>query len=483
KSWPVLLVGPSGSGKTELIKQVAGCVGADLVEFSINADMDTTDLVGGYEQLDCQRHHNAYIRRLKNYTKEARLKGLRSPSLGTSESLTELERVLTNDTADMTRIMEIVQKLVGEDTDEDFETYLHEGTIILKQSMHDNRARFEWVDGVLVKSITEGKWLILDNANLCSPSVLDRLNSLLEPNGVLIVNERRSPDGSARVVKPHPDFRIFLTMDPQHGELSRAMRNRNVELFLPIPEVSRPRNGVNLTFDSATVRFELLQQLFSSSIQESEFLELVWIGLDHLALVDHNIIRSWAKQVSAGLINIPSACHRAFLSAVRLFEGHLCTGGGCIQRIKQIYHRVSQQLGLPQGFEVAQTIQPLNNPVLMKLVAKISTSIDLLQYGIVVDLLIDVVRFEDHLASVVDNTVNQPLSQLSRLERSVASKTSRRFNEDSTRPLATFLTESIRTLRLALKQADEATQVFPKYSTLSVKSYFLLLTDLFDIAN
>ena len=119
----------------------------------------------------------------------------------------------------------------------------------------------------------------------------------------------------------------------------------------------------------------------------------------------------------------------------------------------------------------------------MKLAGKVNTNIGLLQYGIIVDLLIDVVRFEDHLTSVVNNTINQPLSQLSRLQRSVVNDTSRRFNEDSTRPLATFLTESIRTLRLALERADEAAQVFHKNSTLSVKSYFLLLTDLFDIAN
>ena len=119
----------------------------------------------------------------------------------------------------------------------------------------------------------------------------------------------------------------------------------------------------------------------------------------------------------------------------------------------------------------------------MKLAGKVNTNIDLLQYGIIVDLLIDVVRFEDHLNSVVNNTINRPLSQLSRLQRSVVNDTSRRFNEDSTRPLATFLTESIRTLRLALERADEATQVFHKNNTLSVKSYFLLLTDLFDIAN
>lgn len=119
----------------------------------------------------------------------------------------------------------------------------------------------------------------------------------------------------------------------------------------------------------------------------------------------------------------------------------------------------------------------------MKLVGKVNTSVDLFQYGIMVDLLIDIVRFEDHLASVINSTVNQPFSQLSRIQRSVVSNTSRRFSEDSTRPLATFLTESIRTLRLALAQADEATQFFHNNRTSSVKSYFLFLTDLFDISN
>ena len=31
---------------------------------------------------------------------------------------------------------------------------------------------------------------------------------------------------------PHPDFRIFLLVDPLHGELSRPLRNRGVELFI-----------------------------------------------------------------------------------------------------------------------------------------------------------------------------------------------------------------------------------------------------------
>ena len=40
---------------------------------------------------------------------------------------------------------------------------------------------FEWVDGVVVKAVERGQWLLLDNVNLCSASVLDRLNSSWSP--------------------------------------------------------------------------------------------------------------------------------------------------------------------------------------------------------------------------------------------------------------------------------------------------------------
>jgi midasin len=73
---------------------------------------------------------------------------------------------------------------------------------------------------------------MLENVNLCNPSVLDRLNPLLEPNGTLYLNECGTGSGSARVITPHPDFRLFLTLDPKHGEVSRAMRNRGIELYL-----------------------------------------------------------------------------------------------------------------------------------------------------------------------------------------------------------------------------------------------------------
>ena len=76
---------------------------------------------------------------------------------------------------------------------------------------------------------------MLHNSNLCNPSVLDRLNPLLEPGGELLVNENGVMNGEPRIVRPHSNFRIFLTMDPAYGEVSRAMRNRCVEIARPHP--------------------------------------------------------------------------------------------------------------------------------------------------------------------------------------------------------------------------------------------------------
>ena len=50
--------------------------------------------------------------------------------------------------------------------------------------------------------------MVLEGANTVSPSVLDRLNALLEDGGVLTVDERgHLPDGQHYTLTPHPGFR------------------------------------------------------------------------------------------------------------------------------------------------------------------------------------------------------------------------------------------------------------------------------------
>ena len=100
---------------------------------------------------------------------------------------------------------------------------------------------------------------MLDNANLCNPSVLDRLNPLLEPQGVLYLNECGTGSQGPRIISPHPNFRLFLTMNAKHGEVSRAMRNRGLELFL-LPD---PVTGLNEEVDESYSSLQDLETVAS----------------------------------------------------------------------------------------------------------------------------------------------------------------------------------------------------------------------------
>lgn len=50
-----------------------------------------------------------------------------------------------------------------------------------------------------------------------------------------MVNECGNVDGKPVIVHPHKQFRMFLTVNPTFGEVSRAMRNRGVEIFVMKP--------------------------------------------------------------------------------------------------------------------------------------------------------------------------------------------------------------------------------------------------------
>ena len=267
---PCILSSPSGNGKSALLKHVAALAGKELVVFSMNADIDAMDLVGGFEQADPLREANAVLRNLLSELQDSIL------------SLTPAAAPIA-----ALQLLELLDKYNG-DSDE-IEDILSLSEAVLKMSDHGSQLgkrlshaigvmhsplvlanpRFEWLDGVIIKALQAGQWLVLDNANLCSASVLDRLNSLLEPNGFLNVNEHCDSDGEPRIVKPHPDFRIFLTVDPRYGELSRAMRNRAVEIHIqsPPPVVEPPFERV-AGVESGLLRYLHIQDNLDQSISE-----------------------------------------------------------------------------------------------------------------------------------------------------------------------------------------------------------------------
>lgn len=174
---------------------------------------------------------------------------------------------------------------------------------LMAKSGSSSGGTFEWVDSLLVKALQEGRWLLMDNVNLCSASVLDRLNGLLEPNGTLTLSERGVIDGQIPEVRPHARFRLFLALDPRYGEISRAMRNRGVELFVHgADEVQYPESDLVSVVQSSG--------LFRSSLQRALLDFHQWLSADPVPVPERptlNELVQAARLTAQRLAMLPSS--------------------------------------------------------------------------------------------------------------------------------------------------------------------------------
>ncbi|KAA8540262.1 hypothetical protein F0562_024175 [Nyssa sinensis] len=277
--WLCILIGPPSSGKTSLIRLLAQLTGNVLNELNISSATDISELLGCFEQYNAFRNYRFAIARVECYineycslklesSTEAFIKGrkdlitrwlafLSRIDYVPATSSTYIENWNTRTSKSVCFLAEIIEHLrldlkknmlpvswSGEDLDRTLKT------ILKLQEDHQRRpysAKFEWVTGLLIKAIENGEWIVLENANLCNPTVLDRINSLVEPCGSITVNERGAVDGKPMVLHPHPQFRMFLTVNPSYGEVSRAMRNRGVEIYMMQPYwLLDDRSGDNL---------------------------------------------------------------------------------------------------------------------------------------------------------------------------------------------------------------------------------------------
>ncbi|TBU59248.1 midasin [Dichomitus squalens] len=235
--WLAILAGPRNSGKTTLVRTMAHLLGKSLSEVSVNNATDASDILGSFEETDLGYHMMDLVHEVLDLLDE--LSYLPHGSkLHAATDYVAMLRGLTR-TASSTAMPHIAETLTQvldalNNLPEPYHTRLSQVRVQLQRlsARRLQAVSLEWVDGPLVRALKEGRWLLLDGANLCNPSVLDRLNSLCEIEGSLVLNERGAVNGKTQVLRPHPDFRLFMCADGQYGELSRAMRNRGVEIAL-----------------------------------------------------------------------------------------------------------------------------------------------------------------------------------------------------------------------------------------------------------
>ncbi|SBS89388.1 dynein-related AAA-type ATPase, putative, partial [Plasmodium malariae] len=93
---------------------------------------------------------------------------------------------------------------------------------------HINENVYIYNEGNFIKAIKYGHWVLLKHLHHSVPSLLDRLNSLFEENGYILLHEF----GKKKKIKPHKNFQIFLTLNSEeHYKISKALRNRCYEIY------------------------------------------------------------------------------------------------------------------------------------------------------------------------------------------------------------------------------------------------------------
>jgi MoxR-like ATPase len=101
-------------------------------------------------------------------------------------------------------------------------------------------SQWRWQDGPVVMAMKRGWWVLLDEVNLAEPQILERLNSVLERDPMLVLTEHDHSAFGPGGRPVHVDFRVFATMNPAEysgrSVLSPAYRDRwRAHRFIPRP--------------------------------------------------------------------------------------------------------------------------------------------------------------------------------------------------------------------------------------------------------
>lgn len=284
--WPVILSRDSGSTSgmecRRLVEVIAAVNGKSIRTFYGGSFVDGEDFVGGFcqkdlvqamrklaqsaeEVLHCVTHET--VRQSLESSQEQYLPWL----LDLQRDQSEMQQIASHDfmldtfqnnvrifVEHGTSFEETAKKLKHLSTS--FQTKLryccdcHDDLAKLVSCLESNElAAFEWQKSELINAIEAGDWVFLEDADVCPPAVLDRLNPIFErapvsvfdtavpvnasTTDVILAEAPSREDGSPVVMRTHPEFRMFFgtaksAVSGAGFGLSRALIDRSLCLSI-----------------------------------------------------------------------------------------------------------------------------------------------------------------------------------------------------------------------------------------------------------
>lgn len=128
---------------------------------------------------------------------------------------------------------------------------------LVGRNMFNDKGTY-WIDGVLTEAMRKGQWIVLDEINAALPEVLFVLQPLLDDDGYIVLNEKNDKE----IIKKHPDFRIFATMNP--SEDYEGTKNMNKALLSRFPIC------IHADFPPEKVETEIVKYHLGDAIAQSE---------------------------------------------------------------------------------------------------------------------------------------------------------------------------------------------------------------------
>lgn len=114
-----------------------------------------------------------------------------------------------------------------------------------------------WVDGVLTEAMRKGEWIVLDEINAALPEVLFVLQSIMDDDGYLVLQEKDDKE----IIRKHKNFRLFATCNPPEYAGTKEMNKALLSRFAIC---------INAEFPPKVKEMEIIEHHLGNAIAKSE---------------------------------------------------------------------------------------------------------------------------------------------------------------------------------------------------------------------